>query len=108
MIDTRTLAGGFDPHGNIWTQDLRPRHLPGARVEFRQVDGAELIDAREDAARPSEFEVRAPDVGPAAVQFDTAGNGLGLEAVGACFGAQRSFQARNRDEEYLKAARREL
>ena len=64
----------------------------------------ECADAREHAASAADLEVRAPDLGPAALQRHAARNCLGLEPLGPRLCAKRTFQARGGHEEDLEVA----
>ncbi len=69
------------------------------------MDDAELVDAGEDAAGAAQFEIGAPNFGPAAFDRDATRDGLGCKAVRARFGAKGAFQAGNGDKKDFELAR---
>jgi hypothetical protein len=99
MINLRALARHLNAERHVAPQHLAPRELARALVEQREMIRAESSDACDDAGRTADLQVGAPDLGPAALQSDAPGHGLGLEAAGARFCAQRAFQAGRGHEE---------
>jgi hypothetical protein len=105
VIDARARARGLDAERPVGAEDLAPRQRARTPLEVGELRGAEAGDAGDDAARAADHQVGAPDVMPAALDGDAAGNGLGCaEAVGFGLVAEHGLQARSRRQEDLEVA----
>ena len=79
--------------------------MPGAEVELRQVGDVEVVEPRQHPAGAADPEVRAPDLRPAALDDDAAGDGLGLlEALAADLGAEGGLEAGEGGEEDVEVS----
>jgi hypothetical protein len=84
-------------------QKRRPIDLTCALVELPQMLRGERREAGQDAAGAAQFQVRAPDVVPAALQGYAALDQCRFaEADGARLGAQLGLEAGKGGEEDLK------
>ena len=101
VVDARAVAGGLDAQGHVGAQGVGPGELAGALVELGEVQGAEGGDAGEDAGGAAQVEVGAPDVRPAALEGDAAGDGRrrGQAEGGGLVGEERLEAGRGGEED---------
>src|SRR4051812_45915322 len=105
MIDAGALAGCLDADRHIRTQDFAPGQSAGALVELGEMKCPEGAHARKNAAGAPEFQVRPPDLGPAAPYRHSAFDRRGIdESLVPRLRAEQGFSARKGHKENLDIA----
>ena len=103
VVDARPGAGGLDAEWRVRAQDAGPGHAPRPVVELREMDHAELVDARQHAPGAPDPEIGAPDLWPATPGHHAARHRARLlEPLAGHLGGQDGLEPRRGGQEDLE------